>query len=106
MSAATFIPLLIGLALAIQGNAESIDLQSSPTLSVLVYSFRGLPEWVLEGAENEAARILQRAGVGLKWINCSRAGGSAACEFRQAASDLAIRFVLRHCRRRAPPLWL
>jgi hypothetical protein len=89
----SLIPLLTCPAFAIEGNADSLALQSTPTFRVLVYSFQGLPSWVLAGAEVEAARILQPTGIGLKWIDSNSGPAPTGCGSLQPPTDLVIRFV-------------
>lgn len=86
-------PMLMCLAFAVEGNADSLGIQSTPELDVLVHSSQGLPYWVIEGAEAEASRIFQPARIGLKWIDCTCRMAPAACKSRQTSSDLVIRFV-------------
>jgi hypothetical protein len=90
-----FIPSLICLAFAVEVNAGTLALQSTPTLNVLVSSFRGLPSWVLEGAEAEASRIFQPARISLKWIDCASGTAPIPCESLQTDGDLVIHFVPR-----------
>jgi hypothetical protein len=83
------------LAFAVEVNAGSLALQSTPTLNVLVSSFRGLPPWVLEGAEAEASRIFRPARISLKWIDCTSETAPSNCKSLQTAGDLEIHFVPR-----------
>lgn len=89
-------PLSIWLSLGLTapGNAQSrLALQSTPTLKVFVYTFAGAPPYALEGAENEASRILRPAQVELRWMDCASRAHAVSCESPRAAADLIIRFL-------------
>src|SRR5512147_2791627 len=53
----------------------------SATLTVGVYDYAGVPHEVLSRAEEDAARILSRAGVKVKWMACPRPPEDAARGF-------------------------
>jgi hypothetical protein len=66
--------LLIGLAvlisLASPTTAVAADADKSATITVLVFNFREIPAKTLVKAENEAAGILERAGLHAIWRDC------------------------------------
>jgi hypothetical protein len=91
-------PLSLWLALArsAPGNAQSsleLDLQSTLTLRVFVYSFPGLSPVVLQGAESEAARILRPVPIEWSWIDCTGRVMPDACQSPQVPTDLVIRLT-------------
>ncbi|HEY7307395.1 MAG TPA: hypothetical protein VH601_24940 [Bryobacteraceae bacterium] len=75
------------------GNAESLALQSTPTIDVFVYAFPGFSSWILEGAETEAARVLRPARIELHWMHCSSEAAPASCHSPLASHELVVRFT-------------
>ena len=80
-------------ALSAAGDAQSLAVQSTPTLNVFVYGFAGFSPWVLHGAETEAARMLRPAQIKLKWIDCISQVLSESCRSPKAPKDLIIRVL-------------
>ena len=64
----TLILLLTTSGLA-EGRAANVS-ENEPVISVLVHNYAEIPAKTLIEAEEHAARILRRAGVGLRWLNC------------------------------------
>jgi hypothetical protein len=82
------------LALTADSNAQPLlALQSTPKLNVFVYGFLGLSPSVIQGAETEAARMLGRVPIELKWIDCTSRVLPESCWSPQVPTDLIIRFL-------------
>lgn len=86
-------PCLVCVAFGAAPNPPSSVQQSTPTINVLVYSFQGLPPWVLDGAKTEAARIFRQAAIQINWLDCNSERPSAARALPGGAAVLVIRFV-------------
>lgn len=87
------IPVVLWLSPPVSTSAKSLAPQSTPEISVFVYGFPGLSDWLVQGAESEASRIFQPARIQLKWINCpSEALTPPLCHGRQARGELAVLF--------------
>jgi hypothetical protein len=67
--------------------------QSTPTINVFVYSFYGLPSWVLDGAKVEASRIFRQAKIQVNWLDGNSEKNSATQTPAARAGELAIRVV-------------
>jgi hypothetical protein len=67
--------------------------QSTPAINVSVCSFHGLPSWVLEGAESEAARIFRQAAITMKWLDCDPEKDSVSRELAASPAELLVRVV-------------
>jgi hypothetical protein len=70
----------------------SIGNKSTPELTVRVYKFPGLSDWVLNEAYAEAARILRPVPIKLKWVDCT-SSVSASCTSPLLPTDLIIRVL-------------
>ena len=64
-------------------------------LNVRVYSFPGLPFWMLRPAEAEAGRMLHSVHIELKWIDCTSRVLSASCSSPVLPTDLIVRFLIK-----------
>lgn len=69
--------------------------QSTPELFVRVYSFPELSPWILQQAETEAANILRRASIGLRWVDCTSHLPSASCTAAVSPAEPIVRFLAK-----------
>lgn len=74
-------------------NESSGDNESTPQLSVRVYSFPGLSAWLLNAAEVEATDLLRNVPVGFNWVDCTSRLAPAACVSDLAPTDLVVRVL-------------
>jgi hypothetical protein len=88
-------PFLNASLIAKPAPEFSLGLQSTPELTVRVFSFPGLSPWMLQAAEAEATRVLHSVPVELNWIDCISRVLPAACMSPQLATDLIVRFVAK-----------
>ncbi len=74
--------------------------QSEPRLSIHVYNYAGVPVQTLLLAEQEAARILQSAGMTVAWLDCPLAPEQAnqfpACQESPGPTTFSLRLVSRN----------
>jgi hypothetical protein len=83
-------------ALAARTPTESSrDDNSTPRLTVRVYSFAGLSPWLLEASEIQAARLLRNVPIHLNWVNCTTRSVPAACMSNLAPTDLIVRVLAK-----------
>jgi hypothetical protein len=86
-------PWLVCAAFGAGPNPPSSPQQSTPTINVYVYSFHGLPSWVLEGTRAEAARIFRQAAVQINWLDCHSEKGSGSRSLAGSPAELVVRVV-------------
>jgi hypothetical protein len=67
--------------------------QSTPTINVVVYSFHGLPPWVLDETKAEANRIFEQAKIQVNWVDSNSEKDSASRPLAGSAIELAVRLV-------------
>lgn len=96
------------MAMVVAGQAGLAQEMPGENLAIRVrlYDYARVEPGDLARAQDEAARVLRRAGVGTVWLDCSGseagAGGDAACRGRLQATDLILRILPRAMAERAP----
>jgi hypothetical protein len=55
-------------------NALSTEKPTQPQITVWIYNYAGIDGAALARAKEEAGRILGRAGIGAKWVDCPLTG--------------------------------
>src|SRR6201995_3492707 len=106
---------LAGLSLALA--AFSVGVLAFPTsifakeeprvnISVLVYNYAGAAPGTLAGAEHQADRILNQAGVRAGWFDCSAKPGKldekSICRSGLGNQNIVLRLLSRHTPTRVP----
>src|SRR5579872_5407965 len=71
------------------------DDNSTPRLTVRVYTFAGLSSWLVEESEVQAARLLRNVPIHLNWVNCTTRSVPAACMSNLAPTDLIVRVLAK-----------
>jgi hypothetical protein len=68
------------------------------TITILVYNYAEISPLVLAGAEREADRILDQAGVKVLWVDCSKrhVGIEQICGSGWGARNLGLRLLNQH----------
>ena len=71
--------------------------ESAATTTVLVYNNAHVSPGILSAAEHEAGRILDRAGVGIIWVECptglATAGAERPCSPTLKSTDIMLRVL-------------
>jgi hypothetical protein len=86
----------------------SIFAKEEPTvnISVLVYDYAGVAPGILAGAEHQAARILNQAGLRAVWLDCSVKPGKldekSICRSGLGNQNIVVRLLSRHIPTRVP----
>jgi hypothetical protein len=86
----------------------SIFAKEEPTvdIAVLVYNYAEVAPGILAGAEHQADRILNQAGVRAVWFDCSVKAGKldekSICRSGLGNQNIVIRLLPRHIRPRVP----
>jgi hypothetical protein len=85
---------VICLMLLIRSNVLWGQATTIPTIEILLYADAKLSAGVLLRAQSQAAEMFARAGVGTRWIQCTRLSeGSPECRSPAAAHRLVIQFA-------------
>jgi hypothetical protein len=98
--------LLASLGLTMLAEAREPGLR----IEVLVYNYAGLSAETLAKAEQEAARIYERAGLETQWLDCPLSPAEAdqypACQLPVGVTRLALRLLSREMaeRRKSDPM--
>ena len=75
-------------------------------ISVLVYNYAGVAPGILAGAEHQADRILNQAGVRAVWFDCSVKAGKldekSICRSGLGNQNIVLRLLSRHTPTRVP----
>ena len=64
-------------------RSQKLQLTQEPNgaqLTVRIYTSRGIPSWLLQGASTEAARAFKPTKVQINWVDCTSAAPGPACE--------------------------
>ena len=106
---------LAGLSLALAAFSvgvlafpTSIFAKEEPTvnISVLVYNYAEVAPGILAGAEHQADRILNQAGVRAVWFDCSVKAGKlderSICSSGLGNQNIVLRLLSRHVPTRVP----
>jgi len=83
------------LGLALISGAQT---QGYPQITVIVRPTAEVPIDLLRDAEGPAARIFEKAGVSVQWLNCFQRGGASleqACAEPPTRADLVIQVIPR-----------
>jgi hypothetical protein len=99
---------LAAFSVAVLAFPASIFAKEEPTvsISVLVYNYAEVAPGILAGAEREADRILNQAGVRAVWFDCSVKHGSvdqeSICGSGWGNQNIVLRLLSRHNPTRVP----
>jgi hypothetical protein len=94
--------VLAALGVGIVASPTSVLAQVEPaaSINILVYNYSEVPPRVMAGAEREADRILNRAGVRVVWFHCSVKHSAVdpenICKSGWGTRNLALRLLSRH----------
>jgi hypothetical protein len=101
-------PLLLVASLILMGTmdltgitllAESRSPEAELSIIVHVYNYAQIPAWTLARTEKQAANYFLRAGIQLRWVDCtpsSKTGSSSqSCLWDPDPSDLVLKIVPR-----------
>jgi hypothetical protein len=87
--------LIAILGIALLSGAQT---QGYPQITVIVRPTAEVPIDLLSDAEDRAARIFEKAGVSVQWLNCFHRGGAfleQACAEPPTRADLVIQVIPR-----------
>jgi hypothetical protein len=76
--------------------STAVGAESDPHLNVIVRFSADLPPGLVPDAEKSAARVFEKAGVTIQWLDCPARGGEfidAACDAPPAPTDLVLHIV-------------
>ena len=99
---------LVAFSIGLLAFPASIFAKEEPTvnISVLVYNYAGVAPGTLAGAEHQADRILNQAGVRAVWIDCSVKPGKldekSICRSGWGYQNIVLRLLSRHIPTRVP----
>lgn len=94
VSCMLFLSSLLGAPNALLARPGTLlDHQSTPELSVRIYSFSGMSEWMLTGAETEAKRMLNSVSLKLRWVDCTSSVMDSECFVKPQYTDLIVRIL-------------
>lgn len=98
--------LIPTLSLAV-GRHGSGGAEEPGRITVRVYYYADVPDGTRTEAAEEATRVLRRAGVKTRWLDCSPAPAEIqrdpACKQRRRATDLIVTILPRAVTARLPP---
>ena len=99
---------LVAFSIGLLAFPASIFAKEEPTvnISVLVYNYAGVAPGILAGAELQADRILNQAGVRAVWFDCSVKAGKldekSICRSGLGNQNIVLRLLSRHTPTRVP----
>ena len=99
---------LVAFSIGLLAFPASIFAKEEPTvnISVLVYNYAGAAPGTLAGAEHQADRILNQAGVRAVWFDCSVKAGKldekSICRSGLGNQNIVLRLLSRHTPTRVP----
>jgi hypothetical protein len=91
---------MVGVTFPETGFARNAD--PSPTITILVFNHAQASPAILAGAEREAGRILDRAGLGAVWLDCldrDSADPEGLCHKAREPIDVVLRILPSPIRR-------
>jgi hypothetical protein len=59
------------LPLGVAVHCEAGTPPTEPVVTVVVQNYAGVANWVLASAQSEASGVFGRAGIALRWVDCS-----------------------------------
>ena len=81
----------------IPANSSTLKVETNLKITVRVYNRSRFSPEILLQAQEQAASILQRAGIEASWLDCLRSTGkssrNADCDRRLNATDIELRLV-------------
>ena len=98
----------VAFSIGLLAFPASIFAKEEPTvnISVLVYNYAGAAPGTLAGAEHQADRILNQAGVRAVWFDCSVKAGKldekSICRSGVGNQNIVLRLLSRHTPTRVP----
>jgi hypothetical protein len=89
-----------GLIFALFGIAAAAQAEA-PGVTVRMYNYADVSEEVLENAAREAQRVMRRAGIETRWLECRLREDQdgprySKCRERTSSADILIRIVPKH----------
>jgi hypothetical protein len=84
---------LVCVAFGAPPNPPPSVQQSTPTINATVYSFHGLPPWVLDGTKAEAGRIFRQVKIQVNWLDGNSEKNSASRTLAATSGELVVRLV-------------
>jgi hypothetical protein len=93
---------LAAFSIGLLAFPASVFAKEEPTvnISVLVYDYAGVAPGILAGAEHQADRILNQAGVRAVWLDCSVKPGKldekSICRSGLGNQNIVLRLLTRH----------
>ena len=99
---------LVAFSIGLLAFPASTFAKEEPTVnvSVLVYNYAGVAPGILAGAEHQADRILNQAGVRAVWFDCSVKPGKldeeSICRSGLGNQNIVLRLLSRHAPTRVP----
>jgi hypothetical protein len=96
---------LLGLALTGSGLVASPHREADAAVRVWTYNYAGAAPETIARAQQEASRILERAGGSLEWVDCPRTAGEREL-FPLCRQDSPLRPVVLRIHSGRPPAGL
>ena len=99
---------IVAFSIGLLAFPASIFAKEEPivNISVLVYNYAGAAPGTLAGAEHQADRILNQAGVRAVWFDCSVKAGKlderSICRSGLGNQNIVLRLLSRHTPTRVP----
>jgi hypothetical protein len=99
---------LVAFSIGLLACPASVFAKEEPTvnISVLIYDYAGVAPGILAGAEHQADRILNQAGVRAVWFDCSVKAGKldekSICRSGLGNQNIVLRLLSRQIPTRVP----